>query len=67
MARSMSFSERQYFIQTLAQARNLAIACERLEPHSSQLRRRCEDVIHRIDGVAHELVGDAGFLNVIEA
>jgi hypothetical protein len=63
----MTFSERQQFIQTLAQARNLSIACKRSEPYSSPLRKRCEDIIRRIDDVAQELVGDAGFFKVIEA
>ncbi len=64
---TMSFSERQHFIQILAQARNLSIACERSDPHRSLLRRRCEDIIRRIDDVAQELVGDAGYFKVIEA
>ena len=63
----MSFSDRQHFSQTLAQARNLAIACEQTQPHSSLLRTRCESFIQRIDDVAHELVGDASYFKVIDA
>ncbi|MGE4249029.1 MAG: hypothetical protein AB7F09_06550 [Parvibaculaceae bacterium] len=63
----MTFSERQHFIQILAQARNLSIACERSEPHGSPLRKRCEGIIRRVDDVAQELVGDAGYFHVIEA
>lgn len=63
----MTFSERQRFIQTLAQARNPSIAFERSKPPSSSLQRRCEDIIRCIDDVAQELVGDAGLFKVIEA
>jgi len=62
----MSFSDRQLFIQTLAQARNLAIECEHGESHASDLRKRCEELCTAIDGVVGELVGDASYLHVKE-
>ena len=60
-------SDRQHFIQTLAQARNLAIDCGRAEQRDSPLRAHCERIIHRIDDVAEKLVDDAGYFKVIEA
>jgi hypothetical protein len=65
MPRPMSFSDRQYLIQTLAQARNLTIACEQAQPHDAPLRKRCEQVVTAIDDVADELVGDSGYFKVV--
>ena len=62
--RPMSFSDRQYYLQVLAQARNLTIECERGEGHDSDLRKRCETLCMSIDGVVGELVGDATYLHV---
>lgn len=63
-SRPMSFSDRQFYIQLLAQTRNLTIECERGEAHASDLRRRCEVLCQAIDGVVGELVGDASYLHV---
>ncbi len=64
--RPMSFSDRQLFIQSLAQARNLAIACEAGERHDSQLRKSCEALCTAIDNVVEQLVGDRSYLQVKE-
>jgi len=60
----MSFSDRKHFVQ--AGCRNMTIACERTEPHTSRLRRHCEGLIVAVDGVAGELVGDAGYIKVVD-
>jgi hypothetical protein len=60
--RPMSFSDRQHFIQCLAETRNLSIACARGEHSDSELRRRCETLTAAIDGVVGELVGDESYL-----
>ena len=62
--RPMSFSDRQLFIQSLAQARNLAIACETGERHDSQLRKSCEALCIAIDNTVEQLVGDRAYLHV---
>jgi hypothetical protein len=62
--RPMSFSDRQFFLQSLAECRNLAIACEAGERHDSELRKRCERLTMAIDGVVGELVGDESYLRV---
>lgn len=63
-SRPMSFSDRQFYLQLLAQTRNLTIECERGEGHTSELRKRCETLCTSIDGVVGELVGDASYLHV---
>ena len=63
-SRPMSFSDRQAYLQLLAQTRNFTIECERGEAHASDLRRRCETLCQAIDGVVGELVGDASYLRV---
>jgi hypothetical protein len=60
----MSFSDRQYFIQSLAQTRNLAVECERGESHDSNLRKTCEALSLAIDRVVGQLVGDESFLHI---
>lgn len=64
--RPMSFSDRQYFLQSLAQTRNLAVECERGERHDSDLRRTCEGLCLSIDRVVGQLVGDESYLRVTE-
>lgn len=64
MTRPMSFSERQHFIQCLAETRNLAIACGMGERTDSELRARCKDLLGAIDAVVGEIVGDSGYLHV---
>ncbi len=66
MPRPMSFSDRQYFVQTLAECRNLSIACETAQSHDTELRRRCEGLIAAVDSVAGELVGDDAYFKVVE-
>lgn len=62
--RPMSFSDRQYYLQILYQARNLSIECERGEGHDTPLSKRCEELCASIDRVVGELVGDASYLRV---
>jgi len=62
--RPMSFSDRQFFIQCLAEARNLSVACESGEQHDSELRKKCEKLNLAIDAVVGELVGDEGYLRL---
>ena len=62
--RPMSFSDRQFYLQVLAQARNLSIECERGEQHDSELRKSCEALCVSIDRVVGELVGDSTFLHI---
>ena len=64
MVRPMSFSDRQHFIQSLAVARNLAIACGLAEERDSPLKLECRKLIFAIDGVAGELVGDPSYLQI---
>ena len=59
MARPMSFSDRQHFVQSLAAARNLAIACGIGEERDSPLKEQCRRLILAIDNVGHEIVGDS--------
>lgn len=66
MPRPMSFSDRQHFIQSLAECRNLSVACGQGEYRESLLRTRCEELIKAIDHVAGELVGDASYLRIKE-
>jgi hypothetical protein len=60
----MSLSDRQYFIQSMAECRNLSVACAAGERHDSELRKRCEHLTLAIDGVVGELVGDESYLRV---
>jgi hypothetical protein len=62
----MSLSDRQYFIQSMAECRNLSVACAAGEAHDSELRKRCEHLTLAIDGVVGELVGDESYLRVKE-
>ena len=62
--RPMSFSDRQHFVQCLAETRNLSIACAMGERHDSDLRKRCEGLTLAIDAVVGELVGDESYLRV---
>jgi hypothetical protein len=64
--RPMSFSDRQHFVQCLAEARNLSLACAEGERHDSGLRKQCEKLTLAIDGVIGELVGDESYLQVKE-
>ena len=66
MPRPMSFSDRQHFIQSLAVCRNLSIVCESGEHHDSELRKRCEELIASVDGLAGELVGDASYFHIVD-
>lgn len=66
MPRPMSFSDRQHFVQSLAVCRNLTIACESGEPRDSPLRKRCEELVFAIDGVAGELVGDSSYFHIVD-
>jgi hypothetical protein len=59
MARIMSFSDRQHFVQSLAVVRNLAIACGIGEERGSPLKEHCRKLIREIDNVSREIVGDA--------
>jgi hypothetical protein len=58
MARPMSFSDRQHFVQSLAVSRNLAIACGIAEERDSPLKEHCRKLILAIDNVSREIVGD---------
>jgi hypothetical protein len=49
--RPMSFSIRQYFLQSLAECRNLSVACGTGEHHDSDLRKKCEKLYFAIDKV----------------
>ena len=60
----MSFSDRHYFIQALAECRNLSVACATGERHDSDLRKKCEKLYLAIDEVVGELVGDSSYLRV---
>jgi hypothetical protein len=62
--RPMSFSDRQYFILSLAECRNLSVACSTGEHHDSELRKKCEKLYLAIDEVAGELVGDNWYLQI---
>ena len=64
--RPMSFSDRQYFLQSLAECRNLSVACATGEHHDSELRKKCERLYLAIDEVVGELVGDSSYLHVKE-
>jgi hypothetical protein len=66
MARPMSFSDRQQFVQALAVCRNLAVACGQGEYRESLILSRCHDLIKSIDGVAGELVGDSSYFQIVE-
>ena len=66
MARPMSFSDRQHYVSALAICRNLTVACESGEHHDSALRKRCEELLHAIDNVCGELVGDHAYLTLRE-
>lgn len=65
--RPMSFSDRQYFIQSLAVARNLSVECSNGEREGSELHQRCREMNTAIDAVVGELVGDASYLHLKEA
>jgi len=60
----MSFSDRQRFIQALAECRNLSVACASAEHHGSDLRKGCEKLYLAIDEVIGELVGDSSYLRI---
>jgi hypothetical protein len=60
--RPMSFSDRQLFIQSLAESRNLATACRAGERDESELGRKCQKLTLAIDEVVGELVGDEAYL-----
>lgn len=62
--RPMSFSDRQYFIQCLAEARNLSVACAEGERYDTDLRKRCEKLGLAIDELMGELVGDSAYLSI---
>jgi hypothetical protein len=64
--RPMSFSDRQHFIEALAQARNLGIACGRAETRESLLLIRCQALIRHIDAVREKLIDDAGYAQLID-
>lgn len=64
ITRPMSFSDRQFFIQSLAVARNLSVECANSERPDSELRKRCEELNAAVDGVVGELVGDASYLHL---
>ena len=63
----LSFSDRQRFIEALAQARNLGIACGRGETRESLLLNRCQALIRHIDTVREKLINDAGYAHLIDA
>jgi hypothetical protein len=62
----MSFSDRQYFLRSLAESRNLSVACAAGEHHNSDLRKTCEALCLAIDEVVGQLVGDSSYLRVRE-
>lgn len=64
--RPMSFSDRQFFIQCLAETRNMSVACASGEHHDSDLRKKCEKLYLAIDEVVGELVGDSTYLHIKE-
>lgn len=64
MARIMSFSERQLFVQSLATTRNLAVTCGRGEDRDSPLKEHCRKLILAIDDVSREIVGDNYYPNL---
>jgi len=66
MNRPFSFSDRQHFVQCLAIARNLSIACGRGERPDSELRKRCDLLVSAVDDVMGELVGDAAYFHMHE-
>lgn len=66
MTRPMSFSDRQHFIQSLAECRNLAVSCGKGEHRESLLQTRCLELIKTIDGVVGELVGDSNYFKVVD-
>ncbi len=59
-----SVDDRQAFLQTLAECRNLCIACATGERRDKELRKRCETLVLAIDGVVVELLGEAGYLDL---
>ena len=62
--RPMSFSDRQFFIQCLAETRNLSAACAAGEQDGSDLQTRRDALNLAIDGLMGELVGDASYLRI---
>jgi hypothetical protein len=64
--RPMPFSDRQYILQSLAECRNLSVACATGERFDSELRKTCEKLYLAIDEVVGELVGDSSYLRVRE-
>jgi hypothetical protein len=48
-SRPMSFFDRQFYVQLLAQTRKLKIECDRGEGYASDLRKRCETLCQAID------------------
>ncbi len=67
MARPMSFSDRQHFVQELAVTRNLAIACGIGEERDSPLKEHCRKLILAIDEVSREIVGDPSYPHLRDA
>ena len=63
----LSFSDRQRFIETLAQARNLCIACGRADTRESLLLNCCHALIRSIDSVREKLIDDAGYSSLVDA
>ena len=64
MRKTMSFSDRQIFIQHMAIVRNLSVELASLEPTASPLLERCGELQHAIDAMAGELIGDASYFQV---
>lgn len=57
MARIMSFSDRQHFVQSLSVVRNLATACGIGEERVGPLKEHCRTLILAIYNVGHEIAG----------
>jgi ribosomal protein L17 len=64
MRKTMSFSDRQIFIQHLAIVRNLSVELASYEPIDSPLLQRCRELQSVIDAMAGEMIGDAGYFQV---
>ena len=62
----LSSSDRQRFIEALAQARNLGIAWGRAETRESLMLNRCGALIRHIDAVQEKLIDDTGYAQLID-
>jgi len=54
----------QAFLQSLAECRNLCVACATGERRDTELHKKCETLVLAIDAVVIELIGDASYLDL---